>query len=80
LLGPPGTGKTLLALVAAAENNVAFIKVRGGELMSGASYHGEPERRIKELFGLARQRSPCILFLDEADAIFWGEMQQATSF
>jgi len=72
LLGPPGTGKTLLALVAAAENNVAFIKVRGGELMSGASYHGEPERRIKELFGLARQRSPCILFLDEADAIFWG--------
>lgn len=72
LLGPPGTGKTLLAMVAAAENNVAFIKVRGGELMSGASYHGEPERRIKELFGLARQRSPCILFLDEADAIFWG--------
>jgi len=72
LLGLPGTGKTLLALVAAAENNVAFIKVRGGELMSGASYHGEPERRIKELFGLARQRSPCILFLDEADAIFWG--------
>jgi len=72
LLGPPGTGKTLLALVAAAENDVAFIKVRGGELMSGASYHGEPERRIKELFGLARQRSPCILFLDEADAIFWG--------
>jgi len=72
LLGPPGTGKTLLALVAAAENDVAFIKVRGGELMSGASYHGEPERRVKELFGLARQRSPCILFLDEADAIFWG--------
>jgi len=72
LLGPPGTGKTLLAIVAASENNVAFIKVRGGELMSGASYHGEPERRIKELFGLARQRSPCILFLDEADAIFWG--------
>lgn len=72
LLGPPGTGKTLLALVAAAENNVAFIKVRGGELMSGASYHGEPERRMKELFGLVRQRSPCILFLDESDAIFWG--------
>lgn len=72
LLGRPGTGKTLLALVAAAENNVAFIKVRGGELMSGASYHGEPERRIKELFGLVRQRSPCILFFDEADAIFWG--------
>lgn len=72
LLGPPGTGKTLIALVAAAENNVAFIKVRGGELMSGASYYGEPERRIKDLFALARQRSPGILFLDEADAIFWG--------
>ena len=72
LFGPPGTGKTLLALVAAAENKVAFIKVRGGELMSGAAYIGEPEKRIKDLFGLARQRSPCILFLDEADAIFWG--------
>lgn len=62
----------LLALVAAAENRVAFIKVRGGELMSGASYIGEPEKRIKDLFALARQRTPCILFLDEADAIFWG--------
>jgi SpoVK/Ycf46/Vps4 family AAA+-type ATPase len=72
LFGPPGTGKTLLALVAAAENRVAFIKVRGGELMSGANYVGEPEKRIKDLFALARQRSPCILFLDEADAIFWG--------
>ncbi|HXZ89733.1 MAG TPA: AAA family ATPase [Candidatus Dormibacteraeota bacterium] len=72
LFGPPGTGKTLLALVAAAENKVAFIKVRGGELMSGATYIGEPEKRIKDLFALARQRSPCILFLDEADAIFWG--------
>jgi SpoVK/Ycf46/Vps4 family AAA+-type ATPase len=72
LFGPPGTGKTLLALVAAAENRVAFIKVRGGELMSGASYIGEPEKRIKDLFALTRQRTPCILFLDEADAIFWG--------
>ena len=72
LFGPPGTGKTLLALIAAAENRVAFIKVRGGELMSGASYIGEPEKRIKDLFALARQRTPCILFLDEADAIFWG--------
>ena len=72
LFGPPGTGKTLLALAAAAENKVTFIKVRGGELMSGASYIGEPEKRIKDLFGLARQRAPCILFLDEADAVFWG--------
>jgi SpoVK/Ycf46/Vps4 family AAA+-type ATPase len=72
LFGPPGTGKTLLAMVAAAENKVAFIKVRGGELMSGAAYIGEPEKRIKDLFALARQQSPCILFLDEADAIFWG--------
>ncbi len=72
LFGPPGTGKTMLALAAAAENRVAFIKVRGGELMSGANYMGEPEKRIKDLFALARQRSPCILFLDEADAIFWG--------
>ncbi len=72
LYGPPGTGKTLLALAAAAENKVAFIKIRGGELMSGASYIGEPEKRIKDLFALTRQRTPCIVFLDEADAIFWG--------
>jgi ATP-dependent Lon protease len=72
LFGPPGTGKTLLAMVAAAENEVSLLKVRGGELMSGASYIGEPEKRIKDLFALARQRTPCILFLDEADAIFWG--------
>src|SRR6266446_3179022 len=72
MLGPPGTGKTLLAMVAAAENNVGFIKVRGGELMSGANYMGDPEKRIKDLFGMVRQKSPCILLLDEADAIFWG--------
>ena len=72
LFGPPGTGKTLLTMVAAAENKVSFLKVRGGELMSGASFIGEPEKRIKDLFALARQKTPCILFLDEADAIFWG--------
>ena len=72
LFGPPGTGKTLLAMVAAAENKVSFLKVRGGELMSGAGFIGEPEKRIKDLFALARQKTPCILFLDEADAIFWG--------
>jgi SpoVK/Ycf46/Vps4 family AAA+-type ATPase len=72
LLGPPGTGKTLLAMVAAAENNVGFIKVRGGELMSGANYMGDPEKRVKDLFALVRQKSPCILLLDEADAVFWG--------
>ena len=72
LLGPPGTGKTLLAMVSAAENSVGFIKVRGGELMSGANYMGDPEKRVKDLFSLVRQKSPCILLLDEADAIFWG--------
>src|SRR5437867_2608311 len=72
LIGPPGTGKTLIAMVAAAENNVGFIKVRGGELMSGANYMGDPEKRVEELFALVRQKSPCILLLDEADAIFWG--------
>src|SRR5438093_11208697 len=72
LIGPPGTGKTLIAMVAAAENSVGFIKVRGGELMSGANYMGDPEKRVKELFALVRQKSPSILLLDEADAIFWG--------
>src|SRR5438445_10633160 len=40
--------------------------------MSGANYMGDPEKRVKDLFSLVRQKSPCILLLDEADAIFWG--------
>ncbi len=49
-----------------------FIKVRGGELMSGANYMGDPEKRVKDLFALVRQKSPCILLLDESDAVVWG--------
>ncbi|MEM3507455.1 MAG: ATP-binding protein [Candidatus Bathyarchaeia archaeon] len=45
LLGPPGTGKTLIALVAAAENNVNFLKIRGSEFISGANFIGEPEKK-----------------------------------
>ncbi|MCZ7372371.1 MAG: AAA family ATPase, partial [Candidatus Methanoperedens sp.] len=67
LYGPPGTGKTLLAKAAANESSANFISVRGPQLLS--KWVGESEKAIREVFKKARQVSPCILFLDELDAI-----------
>lgn len=67
LHGPPGSGKTCLALAIAGELSIPIIKVSAPEMVSGMS--GESEERIRELFEQARQCAPCILFLDEIDAI-----------
>lgn len=67
LSGPPGTGKTLLAKALAKESGVNFIPVKGPELMS--KFVGESERGVREVFRKARQAAPCILFLDEIDAL-----------
>jgi transitional endoplasmic reticulum ATPase len=67
LHGRPGTGKTLLAEAVATESGVNFIAVKGSALMS--KYVGESERAVRELFKKARQAAPCILFLDELDAL-----------
>ena len=67
LSGPPGTGKTLLAKALARESGVNFIPVKGPELMS--MFVGESERGVREVFKKARQAAPCILFLDEIDAL-----------
>ncbi|MDO5845485.1 MAG: proteasome-activating nucleotidase [Methanocorpusculum sp.] len=67
LYGPPGTGKTLLAKAAAHETKAVFIRVVGSELVQ--KYIGEGARLVRELFALAREKAPAIIFIDEVDAI-----------
>jgi len=67
LYGPPGTGKTLLAKAVANETESHFIDVSGPEVMS--VYHGGSEKRIREIFKEAEEKSPSILFIDEIDSI-----------
>ncbi|XP_029030911.1 nuclear valosin-containing protein-like isoform X2 [Betta splendens] len=67
LHGPPGCGKTLLAQAIAGELQLPMLKVSAPELVSGVS--GESEQKLRELFDLALSSAPCILFIDEIDAI-----------
>ncbi len=67
LYGPPGTGKTLLAKAVANETNTSFFSISGPEIMS--KYYGESEKRLRETFGQAQEKSPSILFIDELDSI-----------
>ncbi|WP_456370215.1 proteasome-activating nucleotidase [Geoglobus sp.] len=67
LYGPPGTGKTLIAKAVAAETNATFIRVVGSEFVQ--KYIGEGARLVREVFDLAREKAPTILFIDEIDAI-----------
>lgn len=67
LFGPPGTGKTLLAKAVATESEANFIAVKGPELLN--KYVGESEKGLREVFRKARQAAPCIIFMDELDAI-----------
>jgi cell division protease FtsH len=67
LVGPPGTGKTLLARAVAGEAGVAFYSISGSEFVE--MFVGVGAARVRDLFDQARQSAPCIIFIDELDAL-----------
>ncbi|MGV8075420.1 MAG: ATP-dependent zinc metalloprotease FtsH [Syntrophobacteraceae bacterium] len=67
LVGPPGTGKTLLARAVAGEAEVPFFTINGSEFVE--MFVGVGAARVRELFQQAREKAPCIVFIDELDAI-----------
>jgi proteasome regulatory subunit len=77
LYGPPGTGKTLLAKAVASSTNSTFIEVVGSELVQ--KFIGEGAKLIKEIFQLAREKAPSIIFIDEIDALAAKRIEIGTS-
>ncbi|MDR1955082.1 MAG: proteasome-activating nucleotidase [Candidatus Methanoplasma sp.] len=77
LVGPPGTGKTLMAKAVANATNATFIRFVGSELVQ--KYIGEGARLVRELFDLAREKAPSIVFIDELDSVGAKRMDVATS-
>ncbi|TVY90075.1 Protein MSP1 [Lachnellula willkommii] len=68
LYGPPGTGKTLLAKAVAKESGATVLEISGADVND--MFVGEGEKNVKAVFSLAKKLSPCVVFVDEADAIF----------
>jgi 26S proteasome regulatory subunit T4 len=77
LYGPPGTGKTLLARAVASNVDAKFLKVVSSAIVD--KYIGESARVIREMFGYARDHEPCIIFMDEVDAIGGRRFSEGTS-
>jgi proteasome regulatory subunit len=77
LYGPPGTGKTLLAKAVANSTKATFIEIVGSELVQ--KFIGEGAKLVKEIFELARKKSPSIVFIDEIDALAAVRIENGTS-
>jgi len=77
LYGPPGTGKTLLARALASNINATFLKVVASAIVD--KYIGESARVIREMFGFAKDHQPCVIFMDEVDAIGGSRFSEGTS-
>jgi len=77
LYGPPGTGKTLLARAVASQLDCNFLKVVSSAIVD--KYIGESARLIREMFAYARDHQPCIIFMDEIDAIGGRRFSEGTS-
>ncbi|MBN1175317.1 AAA family ATPase [Candidatus Woesearchaeota archaeon] len=77
LYGPPGTGKTLLAKAVAASTNATFIEIVGSELVQ--KFIGEGAKLVKEIFDLARENAPAIIFIDELDSLAANRIELGTS-
>jgi 26S proteasome regulatory subunit T4 len=77
LYGPPGTGKTLLARALSSNINATFLKVVASAIVD--KYIGESARIIREMFGFARDHEPCVIFMDEIDAIGGSRFSEGTS-
>ncbi len=75
LVGPPGTGKTLLAKAVAGEANVPFFSMSGSDFVE--MFVGVGASRVRDLFNQAKQKAPCIIFIDEIDAIGRARSQRA---
>lgn len=67
MYGPPGTGKTLIARALASNIEAKFLKVVASAIVD--KYIGESARVIREMFAFAKENQPCIIFMDEIDAI-----------
>ncbi|KAJ3197283.1 hypothetical protein HK101_004764 [Irineochytrium annulatum] len=77
LFGPPGTGKTMLAKAVAKSSGAKFLNVALSDIFD--KYVGEGEKNVKAVFQLARKLSPCVVFLDEVDALFAARSSESTS-
>jgi cell division protease FtsH len=82
LVGPPGTGKTLLAKAVAGEAKVPFFSITGSEFVE--MFVGMGAAKVRDLFKQAKEKAPCIIFIDEIDTIgkkrdgMWGTMKRQT--